>query len=171
MDQVVRQRTVSWEDPNTTAEMGRSSSGLEFLAAIRDGRVPTAPIAYVLGMKLVEVEEGRTVFTLEPSELHYNPIGVVHGGIAATLLDSCMGCSVHSTLPKGRAYTTLEFKINLVRPITLGTGIVRAEGKVIHAGRQTATAEGRLVDEKGRLYAHATTTCIIFDLPPQAAKA
>ena len=165
MHQIVRRRTIEWQDPKETAEMGMSMSGLDFLSAIRDGRAPAPPIARLLGMTLEEVEEGRAVFALTPEEPHFNPIGVVHGGVAATMLDSCMGCAVHSTLPRGRAYTTLEIKVNMVRAITLATGMVRAEGKIIHLGRQTATAEGRLVDEKARLYAHGTTTCLLMDLP------
>jgi uncharacterized protein (TIGR00369 family) len=111
---------------------------------------------------LAELEEGRAVFTVEPAEYHYNPIGVVHGGLAATLLDSAMGCAVHSTLPAGAGYTTLEVKVNFVRPLTAETGEVRCEAEVIHVGGRTATAEGKVLDASGKLYAHATTTCIIF---------
>src|SRR3712207_5355656 len=110
---------------------------------------------------LAELGQGSAVFTVEPAEYHYNPIGVVHGGLAATLLDSAMGCAVHSTLPAGAGYTTLEIKGNYVRPMTAGMGLVRCEAKVIHTGGRTATAEGRIVDDDGKLYAHGTTTCII----------
>jgi len=108
------------------------------------------------------VSEGRAVFLVEPSEYHYNPIGVVHGGLAATLLDSAMGCTVHSTLPVGASYTTLEIKVNYIRPMSAETGLVRCEANIIHAGGRTAIAEGKIIDTKGKLYAHGTTTCLIF---------
>ena len=113
-------------------------------------------------MDLVEVDEGKAVFSLTPAEQHYNPIGVVHGGIAFTMLDSAMGCCVQTMLPAGKGYTTLEIKANLVRAITLQTGPIRAIGKIVHMGRQTATAEGRFEDSQGKLHAHGTTTCIIL---------
>ncbi len=139
-------------------------SGLEFLSAIRDGRLPAAPIAHTLDFELSEVEHGRALFCGTPGFAHYNPIGSVHGGWYATLLDSCMACAVQSTLPKGSGYTTLEFKINLVRAITGDTGPVDAEGKVVQAGRRIGVAEGRLTDGAGKLLAHGTTTCLIFPL-------
>lgn len=137
-------------------------SGLELLRRILHGDHPRAPISDTLGFDLVEVEEGRAVFSITPGPQHYNPIGSVHGGVAATLLDSCMGCAVHSTLAPGVGYTTLELKVNLVRAITADTGELRAVGSLISAGRRVATAEGRLVDADGRLYAHGTTTCLIL---------
>lgn len=137
-------------------------SGLEYLQAIQAGTVPPAPIAVLIGMQIVEVEEGRVVFSAQPDEYHYNPIGTVHGGIAATLLDSALGCAVHSMLPAGTAYTTLEIKVNYLRPMTSKTGTVYSEGKVIHLGGRVATAEARLTDAEGKLYAHGTTTCIIM---------
>ena len=146
--------------PGTLKEMG----GLAFLSAIRDGRLPAAPIAGTLDFALAEVEEGRAVFRGTPRFAHYNPFGSVHGGWTATLLDSCMACAVQSTLPKGSACTTLEFKINIVRPITRDTGPVAAEGKVVQAGRRVGVAEGRLTDGAGRLLAHGTTTCLIYQL-------
>lgn len=139
-------------------------SGLEFLAAIRDGHLPAAPITRTLDFELIEVAEGRALFRGTPGFAHYNPIGSVHGGWAATLLDSCMACAVQSTLPKGSGYTTLEFKINLVRAITGDTGPVAAEGTVVQAGRRIGVAEGRLTDGAGRLLAHGTTTCLILSL-------
>lgn len=157
-----RTRTVTWEDPRALAEAGRNLSGLEYLRKIVEGSLPRPPISALLDFGLAELSEGRAVFTVEPAEYHYNPIGVVHGGLAATLLDSAMGCAVHSTLPAGALYTTLEIKVNFVRPMTVETGIVRCEAQVIYVGGRTATAEGRIVDESGKLYAHATTTCIIF---------
>jgi uncharacterized protein (TIGR00369 family) len=153
---------VSWEDPMPLAEAGRSMPGIEFLRAIRDGRLPAPPIARLLGFDLVEVEPGHAVFELVPGEQHYNPIGVVHGGVAMTLLDSAMGCAVQTQMPAGGGYTTLEAKTNLVRPITSTTGRLRAIGKLVHSGKRIATAEGRLEDEQGKLYAHATTTCLIL---------
>jgi uncharacterized protein (TIGR00369 family) len=157
-----RTLTVSWEDPRTIAEAGRGLSGLEFLQKIVAGEVPRPPLGALMNFQLVEVREGHAVFAVEPKEYHYNPIGVVHGGLAATLLDSAMGCAVHSTLPAGAGYTTLEMKVNFVRAMTAETGRVRAKAKVIHAGGRTATAEGRVIDDAGKLYAHATTTCLII---------
>ena len=139
-------------------------SGLEFMRGILEGRYPPAPITAALKFELVEVEPGRAVFEGVPELAYYNPIGSVHGGYAATLLDSCMGCAVHTTLPPGKAYTTLEFKINFVRALTENTGRVRAEGRVIHPGSRAATAEGNLYDASGKLLAHATTTCMILSL-------
>lgn len=162
MTQKERTRTVSWEDPRPLAAAGRGLSGLEFLQKIAAGELSPPPIAALLNFELVEVREGHAVFAVEPAEYHYNPIGVVHGGLAATLLDSAMGCAVQSTLPAGAGYTTLEIKVNFVRPMTAETGRVRCEAKLIHLGGRTATAEGRVVDEGGKLYAHGTTTCLII---------
>jgi uncharacterized protein (TIGR00369 family) len=157
-----RTRTISWEDPRVLAEAARGLSGLEYLRKIVAGELPRPPIGALMNFNITELSEGRAVFTVEPAEYHYNPIGVVHGGLAATLLDSAMGCAVHSTLPAGGGYTTLEIKVNYIRPMTAETGRVRCEAKVIHVGGRTASAEGRVVDESGKLYAHGTTTCIIF---------
>jgi uncharacterized protein (TIGR00369 family) len=138
-------------------------TGLEFLRAIGAGELPPAPIAELLGFAPVEVEEGRVVFAVVPGPEHYNPIGTVHGGLAATLLDSAMGCAVHSTLPAGVGYTTLELKVNFVRPITTETGRILCEGTVVHRGGRVATADGRAFAEAdGALLAHGTTTCLIF---------
>ena len=157
-----RTRIVTWEDPRALAEAGRGLSGIEYLRKIVAGELPRPPIGALMNFSIAELREGWAVFTVEPAEYHYNPIGVVHGGLAATLLDSAMGCAVHSTLPAGAGYTTLEIKVNYVRAMTAETGLVRCEAKVIHVGGRTATAEGRVVDESGKLYAHGTTTCIIF---------
>jgi uncharacterized protein (TIGR00369 family) len=156
-----RTLSVSWDDPAALAEAGRTMSGLEFLRAIRDRRLPPPPIAALLGFDLIEVEPGHAVFQVLPGEQHYNPIGVVHGGLAMTLLDSAMGCAVQTQMPAGGGYTTLEAKTNLVRSITATTGKLRAIGKLVHLGKRVATAEGRLEDTDGKLYAHATTTCIV----------
>jgi len=158
-----RTLSVSWSDPSLLSQAARAMSGIEFLQAIRDARLPPPPIAELLGMRLAEVEPGRAVFEVVPAEQHYNPIGVVHGGLAMTLLDSAMACSVQTQIPAGSGYTTLEVKINLVRAITADTGKLRSIGKVLHAGSRIATAEGRLEDSSGRLYAHGTTTCIILN--------
>jgi uncharacterized protein (TIGR00369 family) len=143
----------------------KDMDGLEFLRAMRDGRLPRAPIATLLDFHPVEIESGRVVFAATPNSRVYNPLGTVHGGYVCTLLDSCMGCAVHSTLKAGQGYTSVELKVSFVRPLSEATGEVRAEGKVLSAGRQIATAEGRLVDAKGRLLAHGTTTCLVFPLP------
>ena len=140
----------------------RNRSGLDFLRDIAAGVLPLPPIGKTLNFFLVEADEGRAVFQGTPTFDFYNPIGTIHGGWAATLLDSCMACAVQTTLKKGQAYTTAELKLNLVRPLTDQTGPVRAEGKIIHAGRQVATSEGRLFGPDGKLYAHGTTTCIIL---------
>ena len=157
-----RELTVTWSDPAGLAERAHELAGIEFLRAVRDGSLPSAPIQLLLGFDLVEVEEGRVVFAATPAEQHYNPIGVVHAGLAATMLDSAMGAAVHSTLPLGTGYTTLETKFNLVRAVTGETGEVRAVGKVAHGGRRVATAEGRLVRASdGELLAHGTSTCLL----------
>jgi uncharacterized protein (TIGR00369 family) len=149
-------------DGVTPLDQVKQLSGLEFLQGMLKGRFPPPPICAALKFELVKVEHGRAVFEGVPEFAFYNPIGVVHGGYAATLLDSCMGCAVHAGLPAGQAYTTLEFKINFVRAMTDKTGRVRAEGRVIHPGNRAATAEGNLYDARGKLLAHATTTCLIF---------
>jgi uncharacterized protein (TIGR00369 family) len=143
-------------------EQQRQMSGLEFVHGLAGGALPLNTIAQTLGYDVVEAESGRVVITLVPTGAHLNPAGTVHGGLTATLLDSCMGLAIQSTLERGVSQTTLEFKISLVRPITSETGEVRAEGKVLSCGRRVGTAEGRVVDGKGRLLAHGTTTCLIF---------
>ena len=152
---------MTWQDPRGLAARATEGSGLEFLRAIVSGELPKAPIQELLGFELDEAEEGRVVFSIEPGEQHYNPIGSVHGGVAATLLDSAMGAAVHSTLPEGAGYVTLEVKFNLVRAITADTGRVVAEGRIIHRGRSVATVEGSLRAEGDKLLAHGTSTCLI----------
>jgi uncharacterized protein (TIGR00369 family) len=139
-------------------------SGCEFLQAMIRGEIPDPPITRTLDFYLLEVEPGRAVFQGQPALVHYNPIATVHGGWHATLLDSAMACAVQSIVEKGRAYTTLEFKVHCVRPLREKTGPVRAEGKVVASGRRMATAEGRLFDADGKLYSHGTTTCMLLDL-------
>src|SRR4051812_43113698 len=155
--------TVEWSDPAAIAAAGRSMTGIDFLRAIRDRRLPAPPMAQLLGFRLTEAEPGHAVFEITPGEQHYNPIGVVHGGLAMTLLDSAMGCCVQTRMPVGSTYTTLEAKTNLVRAITDKTGPLRAIGKVVHLGKRIATAEARLEDASGKLYAHATSTCIVLN--------
>jgi uncharacterized protein (TIGR00369 family) len=157
-----RMRTITWEDPRTLAESAAGLSGMEYLQKIVAGELPPPPIGVLMNFRIAELSEGHAVFVVEPAEYHYNPIGVVHGGVAATLLDSAMGCAVHSTLPEGASYTTLEIKVNYIRAMSSETGLVRCEANVIHVGGRTATAGGRIIDEQGKLYAHGTTTCIIF---------
>jgi len=141
----------------------RGLTGLEMLAAMIAGKLPRVPMGATLGFVLVHVEPGVAIFQGRPTLDHYNPLGSVHGGWSATLLDSAMGCAVQSTLPAGKAYTTMEFKVNLVRALTADVSVVRAEGRIVHPGRQVAMADARLVGPDGKLYAHGTTTCLVFD--------
>lgn len=156
-----RQRTFEWDDPTPFAKRFSGKSGLELLQLVIDGTLPRPPMASLMDIQLVEASSGRAVFRGTPQEFHYNPLGTVHGGYGATLLDSAMGCAVHTTLNAGDTYTTLEFKINFLRALTIDTGEVQGIGVVVHAGRTTAIAEGKIVDEGGKLYAFATTTCQI----------
>jgi uncharacterized protein (TIGR00369 family) len=145
-----------------SADRRKEMSGLEFVQGLADGTLPLNTIAQTLGYDVIEAVSGRAVVTAEPSDIHLNPAGTVHGGLTATLLDSCMGLAIQSTLEKGIGQTTLEFKISLVRPISPETGEIKAEGIVLSRGRRVGTAEGRATDSKGRLLAHGTTTCLIF---------
>ena len=147
--------------PNETA---KNMSGLQLLTGIMEGALPQPPIQQTLDFRLVHVERGSAVFAGIPKFDYYNPLGSIHGGYTAALLDSCMACAVHSTLEPGYTYVTLEIKINYVRAITSDTGEVRAEGKVINSGKRISTAEGRLIGSEGKLYAHGTTTCLILTL-------
>lgn len=158
-----RTRTFSWQDPAATAQAGLKLAGLDYILSIMHGLLPSPPIAELLGFQIVEAEEGRAVFAMDPAEWMYNPLGSVHGGIAATLLDSCMGCAVHTTLAAGVGYTTSDLQVRYIRAMGDHTGRVLAEGKVLHSGRRTATAEGRLfVQSDGHLIAHGTTGCVVF---------
>jgi uncharacterized protein (TIGR00369 family) len=143
-------------------EQQKTMSGLEFVRGLVSGALPLNTMAQTLGYDVVEAENGRVAITLDPTSAHLNPWGTVHGGLTATLLDSCMGLAIQSMLDKGISSTTLEFKISLVRAITLETGRIRADGKVLNCGRRVGTAEGRVTDAKDRLLAHGTTTCLIF---------
>ena len=146
-----------------SGDQQRAMTGLEFVQGLVSGALPLNSMAETLGYDIVEVSAGRVAIVAEPTAAHLNPAGTVHGGLSATLLDSCMGLAVHSTLEKGFGETTLEFKISLVRPVTPETGPIRAEGQVIFRGRRIGTAEGRLTDAEGHLLAHGTTTCLIFE--------
>jgi uncharacterized protein (TIGR00369 family) len=158
-----RSRTFSWENPAASAAEGMKLSGLQYMRAIASGALPPPPIARLLDFQLVEVDQGRAVFAVEPAEWMYNPIGMVHGGIAATILDSCMGCAVHTTLPAGVGYTTTDVQVRYIRAIGGATGRLLAEGRVVHTGRRTATAEGRVFTEADEtLIAHGTTGCAIL---------
>lgn len=162
---VGRTRTVEWEDPAASARAAGTMAGLDFLREIAAGRLPGPPVAALLGFTLEEVGDGRVVFSFEPAEEHYNPIGSVHGGVYATLLDSAAGCAVHSTLPRGTAYTSLDLSTRFLRPITIATGKVRAVGTVLTRGRRTSLAEAGLYDAEDRLLGHATSTCMLFPIP------
>jgi len=145
-----------------SADKQKEISGLEFVQGLVDGTLPLNTIAETLGYDVTEAASGRVVVTVMPNGTHLNPFGTVHGGLAATLLDSCMGLAVLSTLEKGLAQTTVEFKISLVRPVTLETGLIKAEGVVLSRGRRVGTAQGRITDRDGQLLAHGTATCLIF---------
>ncbi len=159
-----RERTFSWQDPMIGAKSAQTMSGLDYLRAIGRGELPYPPIMATLGFdqKAPEIDRGKAMFFFEAKEYHFNTIGGVHGGVIATLLDSAVGCAVHSMLEAGVGYTTLELKVNFTRPIKLNTGPVQCEGTLLSMSRQVATAEGRLLDEQGKLYAHATTTCLVL---------
>ena len=162
MAETPRTRTITWDDPAATSWRVTTEPGLDVLRRVIAGDLPPSPMAQLMGLTLAEVDEGLAVFTATPAEFHYNPAGVVHGGFAATLLDSAMGCAVYTTMQRGANYTTVELKVNLIKPMTTDTGLVRAIGRVLHRGRRTAVAEGRLEDASGALLAHATTTCLIY---------
>ncbi len=158
-----RTRTFSWRDPAATAAEGMKLAGIDYIRAIQTGELPPPPIARLLEMEIVEAEQGRAVFALTPAEWMYNPIGMVHGGIAATILDSCMGCAVHTTLSAGVGYTTTDVQLRYIRAMGGATGRVLAEGRVVHAGRRTATAEGRVFTQDDEtLIAHGSTGCAIL---------
>ncbi|OLZ65339.1 aromatic compound degradation protein PaaI [Streptomyces sp. IMTB 2501] len=159
---MTRSRTFEWQDPSISAAAVGQESGLDFLRSVLGGRLPAAPVAATLGFTLEQVEFGRAVFALEPGEEHYNPIGSVHGGVYATLLDSAAGCAVQSVLPAGTGYTSLDLGVKFLRPITVDTGKVRAVGTVLNHGRRTALAQAELLDSEDRLLAHATSSCMLF---------
>ncbi|GAC1344435.1 MAG: hotdog fold thioesterase [Myxococcales bacterium] len=158
-------RTISWQDPVASAAAGRELSGLDYLKAMASGALPRPPIGILMDFTLSAIEKGKVTFEVEPAEFHYNPIGMVHGGLAATLCDSALGCAVQTMLPAGTGYTTVDLNLTFLRPLTRETGKVRAIAEVIHAGGRIATAQARLVDAGDKLYATATTTCLILRGP------
>lgn len=161
--ETTRSRQIAWQDPLPTAAAGAQMAGLDYVRAIQAGELPPAPIAVVMNYSIAELEEGRAVFVGEPGEEHYNPIGVVHGGYASTILDSALGCAVHTTLPAGVGYTSQTLEVKYLRPITRDTGAVRCEAEVVHRGRKTATSEARLTAAAtGKLVATGTSTCLIL---------
>jgi uncharacterized protein (TIGR00369 family) len=169
--QFPRERIVHWDDPRALAEAGRAMSGRDFLDAVLRRALPSPPICHLVDFTFERIDDGRVEMVLTPQESQYNPIGSVHGGIIATVLDSAMGCAVHTKLPLGRAYTTLEIKVNYLRGVNRETGPMSAVGWVVHLGRQTAMAEASLCDARGKLFAQASTTCLIFDVPGQSVPA
>ena len=156
-----RTRTITWHDPLETAGLARGLSGLDFLHRSASGQIPAPPVAELVGFQPTFVLPGRVVFAYEPREEHYNPLGSVHGGILTTVLDTVMGCAVQSQLDAGISYATIELKTSFVRPVTVASGMLRAEGSVVHAGSRIATAEARLLDAEDKLFAHATSTLLI----------
>jgi uncharacterized protein (TIGR00369 family) len=163
-DDAARSRVVSWEDPLIGAELAKTMTGLEYIRALIDGTVPPPPIVNLMNMRAVEAEVGRVTFTCEPNESHYNPIGTVHGGLVATLLDSVAGCAVQTTLPAGQGYTSLEIKVNYLRPVLATTGTLTAVGVVTKPGRRAAFADCTVTDSEGRLVATASSTLLVFAL-------
>jgi uncharacterized protein (TIGR00369 family) len=159
-----RERIIRWDDPLALAEAGRTMSGREFLDAMLRGELPLPPIFHLIDFALYRIEDGRVELVSRPNESQYNPIGSVHGGIIATILDSVMACAVQTKMPAGRAYTTLEIKVNYLRAVNCDVEPMTAVGRVVHLGRQTAMAEGSLSDTDGKLYAQASTTCLVFDV-------
>ena len=160
---IERTRLIEWADPAITAQAATGLSGLEFLQAMVDGELPPPPIMQTLGARLESVAQGKAVFTLTPTESHYNPIGSVHGGVYATLLDSAAACAVHSSLPAGVAYTSLDLSVRFIGAINVDTGPVSCTGTVKHLGRRTALAEAVLTSDSGKLLATATSNCLILN--------
>ena len=161
--EITRTRTLTWQDPVPSAAAGAQMAGLDYVRAIQSGEIPPPPIAVVMNFSIELLEEGRAVFVGEPGEEHYNPIGVVHGGYASTILDSALGCSVHTTCAAGVGYTTTDISVRYLRPVTLETERVLAVGTVLHKGRRTASVEARMIDaQTGRLLAHATSTLLLL---------
>ncbi|MEU4834424.1 PaaI family thioesterase [Streptosporangium sp. NPDC023615] len=164
-----RRHVISWEDPGILAREGLTMSGLDCLRALIDGRLPPPPACSLMDFRLTEVAEGHAVGVMEPAEYQYNPFGGVHGGVLTTLMDTVMGCAVHTMLPAGVLYSTLEIKSSFVRHVSAGSGTLRCDGSVVYFGGRTATAECRVTDASGDLCAHGTTTCLILR-PPRAGR-
>lgn len=162
-----RTRTVRWEDPSRFERPLATTTGLEFMRALLEGALPPPPFMQLLGVRLVSVEPSEVAFEFEPAEFAYSPLGTVHGGVVTVLLDSAMGCSVHTALERGVGYTTVELKVNFLRPVTTASGVLRAEGRVVHAGARVAIAEAGLFDRERKRYAHATSTMMILRPAPE----
>lgn len=160
-----RTRTFSWTDPTLHAGLNGRRSGLELLQAMSTGELPPPPILQLIGYDSFEAEEGRVVLRVPAAEFHYNPLGTVHGGVIATMLDTATGCTVHSTLPAGVGYTSMDLSTRFLKPVTVASGLLTCEGAIISRGRRAATAEARLTDERGTLLAHATSACLLFEIP------
>ena len=160
-----RSRTVTWHDPLVGAGQGLALSGLDYLRAMIDGELPPPPIAGLVQMDLVSAEPGRVVFTCTPDESAYNPIGAVHGGLVCTLLDSVAGCALHSTLPQGRGYTSVEIKVNYLKAVRASSGLLTATGTVVRSGSRVGFTEGVVTDGSGAVVATASSTLLVFDLP------
>ena len=163
-DTNTRETTVTWTDPKQGLALLPTMNGLDFLTKIASGEIPGAPIGAHIGMELAEVEEGTVTFNCHPDESHYNPIGMVHGGLVCTLLDSALGCAVHTTLPQGTGYTSIEIKVNYLRPVTADSGPLVCTGRVTKGGRRVAFAEGEVLDNKGKTVATASGSLLIFPL-------
>ena len=166
-----RERTFSWDDPVAIARAGAGLSGVEFLTAIAEGKIPPPPLMRALDFDGVSFGDGHAAFRLTPREFHYNPLGSVHGGVFATMVDSACGCAVHTMLPAGVFYTSLDLSVKFLRPVTVDTGPITAEGTVVHLGRRTALAEARITDAAGKVYVTATSSCLVIrtDQPPRQA--
>ncbi|MDR3680181.1 MAG: PaaI family thioesterase [Flavipsychrobacter sp.] len=158
-----RTRTFTWQDPMPGAAKAMHMSGLEYLNAMSEGKIGLPPLLYTMDFTVEHEERGQAIFSFRPQEFHYNPIGTVHGGVITAILDSAMGCSLHSTLPAGTGYTTLELKVNFLKAVTIKTGELKAIGKIIHAGSRTSLIEAQLIDKAGTVYAHAVSTCMILN--------
>ncbi|MGX6601152.1 PaaI family thioesterase [Micromonosporaceae bacterium Da 78-11] len=163
--QTERTRTFGWSDPALTAALIGRRTGLELLQAMGSGELPPPPIMQLIDMVGMQAEEGTVTVTLDPQEFHYNPLGTMHGGVISTLLDTAAACSVHTTLPAGVGYTSLDLNVKFLRPITIASGRLTCTGTVVQRGRRTALAEARLADAQGRLAAQAMSSCLLFDLP------
>ena len=168
MSNEIRERTFRWDDPMKGAKEALTMAGLDYFQAMNDGKLSMPPLLQTLDFKVESIEKGKAVFAFEPQEFHYNPIGTVHGGVISAILDSAMGCSIHSLLAAGTGYTTLELKVNFLKAITIKSGELKAVGKLIHSGSRTALVEAQLIDEKGTIYAHGVSTCMIFNLKAES---
>lgn len=157
-----RTRTYQWNDPLEGAEKAKAMTGMEYLRAMNSNEIPLPPLLHTLGFGKPEVKEGEVTFSFEPQEYHFNPIGSVHGGVITAILDSAMGCTLQSVLPVGVGYTTLELKVNFLKAVNLKNKKLFSKGKIIHFGKSTALVEADLNDEDGKIYAHSTSTCYIF---------